>query len=70
MSARRSHEVSSDIVRYEGSNGVNNRANRWPTLSQTQIPIARLTTADEKLRRSQVLIKSNKIYFSFFYHNL
>jgi hypothetical protein len=55
MSARRLHDTS-EVVRYEGSNNINNRPNRWPTLTQTQISNGRLTTSEEKSRRSQVFI--------------
>lgn len=65
MSARRLHDASSDGVRFEGSNGMSNRPNRWPTLSQTQLPNGRLSTADEKSRRSQVFIKIQGILFHF-----
>ncbi len=57
MSARRLQEVSTDGIRYESSNSINNRPNRWPTLTQTHISNGRLTTAEEKARRSQVFIK-------------
>ena len=60
-SARRVNDGSNDITRYEGSNGANNRSNRWPTLSQTQISNGRVTTADEKVRRSQVYRKEKKV---------
>ncbi|CAF0922129.1 unnamed protein product [Rotaria sordida] len=52
-SARRLRDTNNDPVRYEGSNGMNNRSNRWST-STTQITNSRLTTAEEKARRSQM----------------
>lgn len=58
MSARRLHDVSSDVARYESSNNMNNRQNRWPTLTQTQISNSRLTTSDDRARRSQVFTKN------------
>ncbi len=66
MSARRLQDVS-DVVRYEGSN---NRQNRLATLTQTQISNNRLTTSEEKARRSQVFRKVKKSYSTFLHHNL
>jgi hypothetical protein len=66
MSARRLHDVS-EVVRYEGSNGTNNRQNRWPTLTQTQISNGgRLPTSEEKTRRSQVFMKLRNFISSSF----
>ncbi|CAF2534220.1 unnamed protein product [Rotaria sp. Silwood2] len=52
-SARRLKDTNNDPVRYEGSNGISNRSNRWSTPTATQMTNGRLTTAEEKLRRSQ-----------------
>ena len=58
MSARRLQDSNGDIVRFEGSNGMSNRQNRWPILTTTQNPNSRLTVAEEKARRSQVFRRS------------
>ena len=60
MSARRLTDGNGDIVRFEGSNNINNRPNRWPSLTQAQVSNGRLNTAEEKVRRSQVFIYSSK----------
>ncbi len=65
LSARRLHDVS-EVVRYEGSNGTNNRQNRWPTVTQTQISNGRLPTSEEKTRRSQVFMKLRNFISSSF----
>jgi hypothetical protein len=56
MSARRLADGNGDQVRFEGSNGMNARTNRWPTLTTTQIANGRLAAVDDKARRSQVSI--------------
>ena len=64
LSARRLHDVTSEIGRYDGST---NRSNRYPTLTQTQISNNRLNTTDEKARRSQVFKNLLNIRFLLFY---
>ena len=56
MSARRLNDANTDSVRFENSNGTQNRSNRWATLTTTQITNDRLRTAEAKARRTQVFI--------------
>ncbi|CAF3355299.1 unnamed protein product [Rotaria sp. Silwood1] len=51
-SARRLKDTNNDPGRYESSNSLSNRSNRWST-STTQMTNGRITTAEEKARRSQ-----------------
>jgi len=57
LSSRRPQEVSSDVAR---SDSAHVRANRWPSLTQTQISTNRVNTGDDRSRRSQVFDSNNK----------
>ncbi|CAF5220389.1 unnamed protein product, partial [Rotaria magnacalcarata] len=61
MSARRLKDANNEQARYESTNNINGRPNRWPTLTTTQALSSRLTTAEEKARRSQVEYYKNVI---------
>ncbi|CAF3429627.1 unnamed protein product [Rotaria socialis] len=61
MSARRLKDANNEQARYESTNNINGRPNRWPTLTTAQASSSRLTTAEEKARRSQVEYYKNVI---------
>lgn len=64
-SLQRFKDANNESGRYDSSNNINGRPNRWTTFTTTQAPNARFIAAEEKARKSQVFI-NRKILFDKF----